>query len=40
VAILFRAYPATGSNLALCAAAALALFAALVSLVRLTGLRA
>ena len=39
VAILFRAYPATGSNLALCAAAALALFAALVSMVRLTGLR-
>jgi len=40
VAILFRAYPATGSNLALCAAAALALLAALVSMVRLTGPRA
>ena len=40
VAILFRAYPATGSNLALCAAAALALLAALVSMVRLTGQRA
>ena len=37
VAILFRAYPATGSNLALCAAAALALLAALVSMIRLTG---
>src|SRR5579862_7842161 len=37
VAILFRAYPTTGSNLALCAAAALALLAALVSMVRLTG---
>ncbi|HYB66463.1 MAG TPA: MFS transporter [Steroidobacteraceae bacterium] len=35
VAILFRAYPATGSNLALCAAAVLALAAALVSMVRL-----
>ena len=40
VAILFRAYPATGSNLALCAAAALAVLAALVSMVRLTGPRA
>jgi len=36
VAILFRAYPATGSNLALCVAAALALIAALVSMVRLS----
>lgn len=35
VAILFRAYPANGSNLALSAAAALALAAALVSAVRL-----
>jgi DHA2 family multidrug resistance protein-like MFS transporter len=40
VAILFRAYPATGSNLALCAAAGLALLAAVVSMVRLTALRA
>jgi DHA2 family multidrug resistance protein-like MFS transporter len=39
VAILFRAYPATGSNLALGAAAVLALFAALVSMVRMTGVR-
>jgi MFS transporter, DHA2 family, multidrug resistance protein len=39
VAILFRAYPATGSNLALCAAAGLALMAAVVSLIRLTGPR-
>ncbi len=37
VAILFRAYPATGSNLALCVAAVLALLAALVSMIRLTG---
>jgi MFS transporter, DHA2 family, multidrug resistance protein len=37
VAILFRAWPAEGSNLALCLAAALALVAALVSMVRLTG---
>ena len=37
VAILFRAYPATGSNLALCAAAVLALLAAIVSVIRLTG---
>ncbi|MGP8033344.1 MAG: MFS transporter [Steroidobacteraceae bacterium] len=37
VAILFRAYPATGSNLALCVAAVLALLAALVSVIRLTG---
>jgi MFS transporter, DHA2 family, multidrug resistance protein len=37
VAILFRAFPTTGSNLALYAAAALAFVAALVSLVRLTG---
>jgi DHA2 family multidrug resistance protein-like MFS transporter len=37
VAILFRAYPATGSNLALCVAAAVALVAALVSLTRLSG---
>ncbi|HWZ65081.1 MAG TPA: MFS transporter [Steroidobacteraceae bacterium] len=37
VAILFRAYPATGSNLALCAAAGLALMAAVVSVIRLTG---
>jgi len=36
VAILFRAYPATGSNLALSAAAALTLIAALVSMIRLT----
>ncbi|HEX4387722.1 MAG TPA: MFS transporter [Steroidobacteraceae bacterium] len=35
VAILFRAYAAAGSNLALCLAAALALAAAVVSLVRL-----
>ncbi|MGH8134498.1 MAG: MFS transporter [Steroidobacteraceae bacterium] len=39
VAILFRAYPANGSNLALCAAAALAFVAALVSVVRLTGVK-
>jgi DHA2 family multidrug resistance protein-like MFS transporter len=39
VAILFRAYPATGSNLALCAAAGLALFASLVSMVRLRRMR-
>ncbi|HUL18626.1 MAG TPA: hypothetical protein VLV29_05100, partial [Steroidobacteraceae bacterium] len=37
VAILFRAYPATGSNLALFMAAVLALLAALVSVIRLTG---
>jgi DHA2 family multidrug resistance protein-like MFS transporter len=37
VAILFRAYPATGANLALCAAAGLTLLAALVSMIRLTG---
>ena len=37
VAILFRAYPARGSNLALCVAAAIALLAALVSMVRLAG---
>jgi len=37
VAILFRAYPGRGSNLALCAAAAIALLAALVSMVRLAG---
>jgi DHA2 family multidrug resistance protein-like MFS transporter len=35
VAILFRAYAAAGSNIALCLAAALALAAAVVSLVRL-----
>jgi DHA2 family multidrug resistance protein-like MFS transporter len=39
VAILFRLHPATGSHLALCAAAALALAAALVSMVRLTDAR-
>src|SRR5438132_11455899 len=37
VAILFRAYPASGSNLALGVAAAIALLAALVSTVRLAG---
>jgi MFS transporter, DHA2 family, multidrug resistance protein len=37
VAILFRAYPATGSNLALSVAAALALVAAFVSVTRLSG---
>jgi len=37
VAILFRAYPATGSNLALFVAAVLALLASLVSVIRLTG---
>ena len=37
VAILFRAYPASGSNLALGVAAAIALLAALVSMVRLAG---
>jgi len=37
VAILFRAYPGTGSNLALRTAAALALVAALVSMTRLSG---
>jgi DHA2 family multidrug resistance protein-like MFS transporter len=35
VAILFRAYPANGSNIALCAAAAISLAAALVSVSRL-----
>jgi DHA2 family multidrug resistance protein-like MFS transporter len=40
VAILFSAYPGTGSNLALHVAAALALVAALVSMVRLTQVRA
>ena len=37
VAILFRAYPGTGSNVILWFAAAVALAAALISLVRLTG---
>ncbi len=37
VAILFRAYPADGSNIALCAAAGISLAAALVSVSRLTG---
>jgi DHA2 family multidrug resistance protein-like MFS transporter len=37
VAILFRAYPGTGSNLILWFAAAVALVAALISVSRLTG---
>jgi DHA2 family multidrug resistance protein-like MFS transporter len=37
VAILFRAYPGTGSNVILWFAAAVALVAALISMVRLTG---
>ncbi len=37
VAILFRAYPGTGSNVVLWAAAGIALAAALISLIRLTG---
>jgi DHA2 family multidrug resistance protein-like MFS transporter len=37
VAILFRAYPGTGSNVVLWAAAAVALAAALISMARLTG---
>jgi DHA2 family multidrug resistance protein-like MFS transporter len=37
VAILFHAYPGTGSNVILWFAAAVALAAALISLVRLTG---
>ena len=37
VAILFRAYPATGSNVVLWAAAAVAVAAALISMARLTG---
>jgi len=37
VAILFRTYPATGSNVVLWAAAAVAAVAALISMARLTG---
>jgi DHA2 family multidrug resistance protein-like MFS transporter len=37
VAILFRAYPDTGSNVVLWAAAAVALAAALISMARLAG---